>query len=181
MPLSTQKNKFTVLDLTKFSMLGTIMFLSKIIMQWIPSIHLLAMFIAAFTLTYRIKALIPLYIYIFIDGIFAGFAMWWLPYLYIWAPLWGAVMLVSELKLPHDVQVVALMIVCGFHGLSFGTMYAPSQALMYGLSFKATIAWISFGLPFDIVHGIGDFFAASLVIPLCTLLKKIDNESKYTK
>ena len=164
----------TTAELTVFAMLGTIMYLSKFLTAALPNIHLLALFIAAFTLTYRAKALIPLYVYILIEGVSCGFAMWWMPYLYIWAALWGAVMLISRLKLPRKFLIIACMIVCGLHGLSFGTMYAPAQALMYGLNLKQTMAWIAAGLWFDVAHGVGDFFAAALVFPLHELLKKLE-------
>jgi len=155
-------------------MLGTMMCLSRFLTAVIPGVHFLALFIAALTLTYRAKALIPLYVYVMTEGILCGFAMWWLPYLYIWAVLWGVVMLISRLKLPRGVLIAVFMIACGLHGLSFGIMYAPAQALMYGLNFKQMTAWIIAGLPFDIAHAIGDFCVAALVLPLHELLKKLE-------
>ena len=47
-----------------FSMLGTIMFCSKIIMEVLPNIHLLGMFTMVFTVAFRKKALIPIYVYV---------------------------------------------------------------------------------------------------------------------
>ena len=91
------KSRITVREIALFGMFGALMFLTKYLMQAIPNIHLLAMFIAAFTVVYRWKALIPLYVYVLIDGVVGGFAMWWIPYLYIWLTLWAAVMLVSFL------------------------------------------------------------------------------------
>lgn len=150
------------------------MYLTKFLMQWIPNIHLLALFIASFTLVYRVRALIPLYVYILLDGVFAGFALWWLPYLYIWLPLWVAFMLLGRVSLPRRVQIPLYMVICGLHGLSFGTLYAPMQALMYGLNFKGMIAWIVAGLPFDVAHCIGDIASATLILPLTALLEKLE-------
>lgn len=76
-------------------MLGAVMYASKVIMEIAPNIHLLGTFIVAFTVVYRRKALYPIYVYVILNGIFCGFAAWWLPYLYVWAILWGAVMLLS--------------------------------------------------------------------------------------
>ena len=121
------------------------------------------------------RALIPLYSYILLDGVFSGFSMWWIPYLYIWLPLWGAFMLLGKLELRRTIQAPLYMIVCGLHGLSFGLLYAPAQALMFGFNFQTTIAWIIAGLPFDIVHALGNFAAGSMIIPLSTLLKNLDN------
>ncbi|MGI6261032.1 MAG: hypothetical protein ACOYJR_04255 [Acutalibacteraceae bacterium] len=177
MRLSTQKNKLSVRDLVVFAVLGSIMFLTTFALQALPNIHLLAMFIAAFTLTYRARALIPLYVFILLDGVFYGFALWWLPYLYIWLPLWGAMMLAGRLRLPRKVQVPLYMVLCGLHGLSFGTLYAPAQALMFGLSFQGMITWIIAGLPMDLMHGIGDFASAVLVLPLHELLKRLEKQT----
>ena len=177
MRLSTQKNKLSVRELVVFAVLGSIMFLTTFALQALPNIHLLAMFIAAFTLTYRARALISLYVFILLDGVFYGFALWWLPYLYIWLPLWGAMMLAGRLRLPRKVQVPLYMVLCGLHGLSFGTLYAPAQALMFGLSFQGMITWIIAGLPMDLMHGIGDFASAVLVLPLHELLKRLEKQT----
>ena len=69
------------------------------------------------------------------------------------------------------------MLVCGLHGLAFGTLYAPAQALMFGLSLKGTIAWIVAGLPWDAVHALGNLAAGTLIVPLSSLLNKIEKAS----
>jgi len=142
-------------------------------MQWIHGVHLLGLFIASMTLVYRVRALIPIYVYVMLDGLFSGFAFWWLPYLYIWLPLWGAFMLAGKLPLPRKIQVPLYMILCGLQGLFFGVMYAPAWALFAGLSFKGTIAWIIAGLPFDAMHAVAQVAAGALIIPMSELLKKL--------
>jgi hypothetical protein len=141
------------------------MFVTKTAMLAIPNVHLLSPFIASATLTYRLRALAPLYLYVLLDGIFWGFSLWWFPYLYIWLPLWGAFMLLGRLPLPAAARVSVYMAVCGLHGLAFGALYAPAQALMFGLSFKATIAWIIAGIPFDVIHAAGNCAAGVLSSP----------------
>jgi energy-coupling factor transport system substrate-specific component len=63
--------------------------------------------------------------------------------------------------------------VCGIHGFAFGTLYAPAQAIMFGMNFETMLAWIIAGLPWDIIHGIGNFFAGMLVVPLSELIEKL--------
>jgi energy-coupling factor transport system substrate-specific component len=164
-------------ELTVFSMLGALMFVSKYLTQVLPpNTHLLALFIAAFTLTWRVKALIPLYVFVFLEGLFGpgGFSVWWIMYLYAWLPLWGMVMLISKIKMPRAVQIPAYMSVCALHGFIFGVLCAPVYALAYGLSFQGMAAWIAAGLPFDFNHGVSNFAAGTLVVPLSVLLKKLD-------
>jgi len=174
MPLSTQRAKFPIREVTVFALLGAMMFLSRVVMQWIPNVHLLGLFIGAMTLTYRVRALIPLYVYVLLEGVFAGFSPWWMPNLYIWLPLWGLFMLAGKIKRPSRIQVPLYMVLCGLHGLSFGLLYAPAQALLFGLNFKAMPAWVAAGFWFDCIHALGNLAAGSLILPLSALLKRLD-------
>lgn len=162
--------KLTIKEMAVFSMLGAVMYASKIIMELAPNIHLLGVFTIAFTVVYGKKALYPIYVYVIMNGVFCGFAAWWIPYLYLWTVLWGAVMLLPK-KLPEKVKPLVYMIVCAMHGFLFGTLYAPAQALLYGLSFKAMTAWIVAGLPFDFIHGVSNFFSGILIMPIISALK----------
>lgn len=165
-----------VRELALFAMLGTLMFCSKIIMELLPNIHLLGMLTMVYTLVFRKKALIPIYINVFLTGLFGGFAMWWMPYLYIWTILWGVTMLLPK-NMPMKAACVVYPIICCLHGLAYGTLYAPAQALMFGLNFQQMLAWIVAGLPFDMIHGIGNLAAGLLIVPLSELLKKLMKRS----
>lgn len=155
-----------------FSMLAALMFASKIIMEALPNIHLLGMLTMVYTVAFRGRALIPLYLYITINGLYAGFATWWMPYLYVWGVLWALTMLVPP-SVPRKVRAVIYPILCSCHGFAFGVLYAPGQALLFGLNFEQTLAWIAAGFPFDIIHGISNLFTGMLVLPFATLLKKL--------
>ncbi len=154
-----------------FGMLGAVMYASKIIMDVFPNIHLIGVFIVAITVVYRKKALYPIYIFVFLTGLLGGFNMWWIPYLYIWAILWGAAMLLPR-NLPPKSTPIIYAIVCSLHGFLYGVIYAPAQALMFGLDFKGMVAWIVAGLPFDITHGISNFISGLiLIVPIISILK----------
>ena len=141
-------------------------------MEALPNIHLLGMLTIAYTVVFRVKALIPIYIYVFLNGLFAGFDVWWIPYLYIWTILWGLTMLLPQ-KLPKWVAIIVYPLLCALHGLFFGALYAPVQAIIYRFSFEQTLAWIAAGLPFDIIHCIGNIFVGMLVLPVSQLLSKL--------
>ena len=171
------KRRISVRDMAVFSMLGALMFCSKVIMDALPNIHLLGMFIMVYTLVYRVKALIPIYIFIFMTGLYGGFGLWWIPYLYVWAILWGVTMLLPR-RMPHAVAMVIYPAVCCLHGLLYGVLYAPAQALLFGLDFQGMLAWIAAGLPFDVMHGIGNLFAGLLILPLSSLLFRLEKKQK---
>lgn len=167
--------KLTTRELTIFAMLGSVMYASKMIMEFAPNIHLLGVFTIAFTVVYRKKALYPIYIYVLILGLFSGFASWWIPHLYVWTVLWAVVMALPK-KLPAKMVPLVYMTVCAFHGFCYGVLYAPSQAILYGLNLKGTISWIIAGLPWDMLHGVSNFFCAILVVPIIKTLRLAERE-----
>lgn len=159
-------------------MLGSLMFISKLIMEILPNIHLLGLLTMAYTLTFRKRALIPIYIYVMLNGIYSGFSMWWLPYVYIWTILFLITMLLPK-GMPKRLKLIVYPSVCALHGFAFGALYAPAQALMYGFNLEQTIAWIIAGIPFDIIHGISNFATGMLVLPTAELLSKL-YQRKYS-
>ncbi len=175
--MSTRSDKkISVRELCVFAMLGALMFASKLIMEVLPNIHILGMLIMVYTITFRWKALIPMYVWIMLNGLFAGFATWWIPYLYIWAILWGVTMLLPK-KMPKSVAAVVYPLVCSLHGIFFGVLYAPAQALLFGLDFEGMLAWIAAGFIFDITHAIGNFAVGLLILPMSKLLVRLKKAS----
>ena len=154
-------------------MFGTLMFGSKLLMEFLPNIHLVGLFIMVFTIVYRVKALIPIYIFVFLTGIYGGFTMWWIPYIYIWAVLWGITMLLPK-KMPIWLKTIVYPVVCCLHGLLYGALYAPMQAIMYHFTFEQTLTWIASGLYFDLLHGAGNFILGLFILPLTELLFKLN-------
>jgi hypothetical protein len=102
-------------------------------------------------------------------GILFGGLLWWFPYLYIWTILWAAVMLIPK-RLPRPLVFILAHIAVTLHGLAFGTLYAPAQALMFGLDLEGTIAWIVAGLPFDALSAVGNAATGILILPLSDTL-----------
>lgn len=169
--------KLSAREVAVFGMLGAAMYASKLLMEFLPNVHLLGVFVVAITVVYRKKALYPIYLYVLVNGLFAGFALWWVPYLYLWIVLWGAVMLLPR-RMPPRVRPLVYMAVCAGHGFLFGTLYAPAQALLFGLDFKGMLAWIVAGLPWDFVHGVSNFFCGVLIVPLISVLRLADKTAR---
>lgn len=165
--------RLTTREIVLFGMLGSLMYASKVIMEAAPNIHLLGVFTIAFTVVYRKKALYPIYTFVLLNGLFSGFAAWWIPYLYLWTVLWGITILLPK-NMPKIIKPVVYMTVNACHGFLFGTMYAPVQAVLFGLSFDRMVAWIIAGLPFDFIHGISNFFCGLLIVPIISVLNKTE-------
>lgn len=159
-----------IVELAIFAMLGTLMFVSKLAMSMLPNIHIVGVLTVVYTLVFRKKALIPVYVYVFLELFDFGFSPWWLPNLYIWLILWGLTMLIPK-NLPIYATAIAAVIVCGFHGFAYGTLWAPGQALVLGFDFNQTLMWIVQGIPYDVTHGISNLSLGTLIVPLAVALR----------
>ncbi len=162
--------KLTTREVAVFAMLGSIMYASKMLMEIAPNVHLLGTFVIAFTIVYGKKALYPIYVFVLLTGVYAGFATWWIPYLYLWTVLWGVTMLLPK-NMPPKIKPFVYMSVCAMHGFLYGILYAPAQAFFFGLNLEGTIAWIMAGLPWDFVHGVSNFFCGMLILPIVRALR----------
>ncbi len=162
--------KLKIKEIALFSLLGALMFVLKILMQSLPNIHLLGVFVVAITAVFRAKALYPVYVYVFLDGLFCAFATWWVAYLYIWTILWVAVMLLPKDMKPSTSLIVYCAVCCA-HGLLFGVLYVPTQALFYGLDFYGMVTWVVAGFAYDIIHAISNLLCTAILLkPLVALL-----------
>ncbi|MBQ8605872.1 MAG: hypothetical protein IJ408_03975 [Clostridia bacterium] len=171
---SRSKSKLSVRQLVIFALLGALMFTSKWVTEFLPNVHLLGVFTVAFTVHYRKKALYPISVFVLLMGLFTGFSNWWIPYLYLWFLLWGAVMLVPK-GLSARTRLILYIVICSLHGFLYGTLYAPAHAIIMNLDFKQTLAWISVGFPWDVVHGVSNAVVGALLIrPIVKILKRID-------
>ena len=145
------------------------MFTSKLVMEALPNIHLVGMFTMLLAITYRLKGLISVYIYVILCLAYIGFTPWWIPNLYTWAILFF-ITLVLPKNMPRRVAFIVYPAICSLHGLAYGILCAPVVSKPLGMSFWGTVVA---GLPFDITHAIGNLVAGVLILPLSELLKKL--------
>ena len=167
--------KLKLKDVVILSLIAALMTVSDFAMEFLPNVHLVGVFIVVTTLVYRQHTLLPIYVYVLMQGVISGFGPWWIAYLYIWTVLWGATMLLPK-NMPKAVASVVYPIVCALHGLFFGVLYAPVQALMFGFTFEQTLAWIAAGFTFDIIHTIGNFAVGLLIYPASEALKRLTKD-----
>lgn len=164
----------TVYEIVVFGMLGALMMVSDILMNIIPNVHLVGVMIVVLTVVYRRKALFPLYVYVLLIGLYEGIGLWWLPYLYVWTILWGAVMLLPR-RMPGWLATVVYAAVCGLHGFGFGFLWIPSQMALMGFSLEQALVWWQFGFfTADVPHGIGNVVGSLLAVPLIRIIRRLD-------
>lgn len=165
--------KLTTNRMAVFGLMSALLFAARQAMSSLPNIHLTGVFIVVLTVVYGKLALYPLYTFVLLEGLFAGFNTWWLPYLYIWTMLWGAVMLLPKNMKPKKAAIVYAL-VCAAHGFLYGILYAPAQAMIFGLTWEGMLAWIASGFTFDLIHGVSNFCCGLMILPLINVVKRLD-------
>lgn len=148
--------KLRLQELVAAGLLAALLYAQQVLLSGLPNLHLP-------TVLHTLPALCPprlampaVAVFILLEGITYGFGIWWVSYLYIW-PLLAAIAWCLRRCRPAAVWAV----VGGAFGLCFGALCAlpylfaggPSAALAY---------WVS-GIPFDLLHGAGNFVLTLLL------------------
>ena len=148
-------------------MLAALTFGAKVAMRALPNIEPVSLMILLFGAIFGWKALFPTYVYVIAEILFYGLGTWNVNYLYIWAILAVAAVLLRRVRQP-----LVWALVSGVYGLAFGALCAPVDAVIGGWGYAAA-KWVS-GIPFDLAHCAGNFVIALLLFaPLRTVLEKL--------
>ena len=158
--------KLTVREMVLFAILGAMTFAAKYVMSFLPNIEPSSLMVMLFAVVFGKKWVYPTYLYVAMEVLFYGINLWTINYLYIWAVLAVAALLLKDMK-----SSLGWAMVSGIFGLLFGVLCGIVDVFIGGFSYAVT-KWVS-GIPFDIAHCIGNFFIALVMFnPLRKLLEQ---------
>lgn len=150
-----------------------LLFAAQVLLSVLPNIELVSLFIIVYTLVLGKKTVVVIYGFVLLEGFMYGFGVWWAAYLYVWTILYFIARLMRRNK-----SVVVWALTGGFFGLFFGFLCALPYAALGGPS--AGTAWWIAGLPFDILHGIGNFITLLFLFkPAYYIIRKINNQQIF--
>lgn len=170
----TGKSKNAALDVALVALMVAVIEVCKFAMVAIPNVSLTAFWLVLFTKHFgnRVYYVVP--VFTLIEGVIFGFNLWWISYLYAWPLL----VLIARVFRENDSAVIWATI-SGIFGLSFGALCAIPYVFT-GTDLKsgivAAISWWVAGIPWDIVHCVGNF--ALMMLLYKPLGKVIDNLKK---
>ena len=144
-------------------MLGGLTFGAKFVMSGLPNIEPVSLLLMLFAVTFGIKALFPMGIYIALEILIYGIQLWNINYLYVWP-----ILLAISLAMRKTESPLLWASVAAVFGLLFGLLCAPVYLFTGGLAF-AVNWWLS-GIPFDLLHCVGNF---AIVLLLFAPLRKL--------
>lgn len=160
----------SVRTITRIALLSAILYVSKVALEFLPNIELVSLLVILYSLVFGWETILIVTVFNFFELIQWGFGTWWFSYLYVWPLLCVITMLLKNLI--KEEFVVWAMVSGGF-GLIFGSLFA-----VLNIFISPAYAWSYFisGLPWDVVHCIGNFILMLIVgKPLFILLRILKN------
>lgn len=150
--------KLTIKDIALIGVMTATLEVGKQAIAFLPNIEIVSLLIILYTLFFGKKTIFAILTFILIEGCLYGFGIWWIMYCYSW-PLLS---FLTGLLKKHDSPIVYAML-SGIFGLFFGALCAIPYLFAGG--WKTAFTWWVAGIPYDILHCIGNFV-------LCLILFK---------
>ena len=159
--------KLTIREITLFAVLGAMMFALQVVMAPLPNIEPVSLLVMIFAAVFGWKALYPVYVFVVMEILFYGISTWNIYYLYVWAVLAFAAILMRK-----QTQPLAWALLSAVYGLMFGALCGIVDIFIGGFGYAAA-KWVS-GIPFDLLHCGGNFVIALIIFrPLRRALEKL--------
>lgn len=155
------------------AMLTAILFAGQVGMQFLPNIEIVTLLIILYTRTFKKWVFAIIYAFVMLEGLFYGFGIWWVSYLYIWS-----IFALIALLIKSD-SVILWSMISGIFGLCFGFLCAVPYFIAGGMG--AGLAYWGAGLYFDLLHCGGNvLLCAVLYRPLYRVLSLLAAETRRT-
>ena len=159
--------RLSLRQIALFGVLGSLTFGAKVAMSGLPNIEPVSLMVILFAVVFGWKGLYPMYLYVLMEVMLYGINLWNINYLYIWAVLFGAAIIMRRLKNP-----LLWAALSGVFGMAFGLLCSPVYMAIGGFDYG--IRWWLTGLVFDVTHAVGNFtIALVLFTPLRRLLTRL--------
>ena len=167
--LKSHTLRHKLIEIIFLALLGTIMFVTQVIMAPLSNIELVSFLIILTTRKFGIKSLWSVYIFVILEILYHGLHLWIICYLYVWAILVFIILFVRKLD-----SVMLYTLISSIYGFLFGTLCSIPYFITGGIG--GGVAWIISGIVsgFDIYHGVGNFVLMFLLYkPISKVFEKI--------
>lgn len=154
-------------DIVVCAMSAALLLVVQVAMAALPNIELVSLLIIVYTLILGRKTIAVIYTFAVLEGVIYGFGIWWIMYLYVWTILYLIVRFFRK-----NENAVVWAIIGGFFGLCYGALCAIPYFISGGIG--GGLAWWIRGIPYDILHAVGNFIIILLLFrPIYGVFKKI--------
>lgn len=150
--------KLTVKEVALMGIMTAMLEVSVHVMAPLPNVEPVTLLIILYTLFLGKKVFYVLAAYLFFEGCFYSFGIWWAMYAYIW-PLLSFVTWVFRKK--ESVWFWSLL--AGAFGLFFGALC--SIAWFFAGGAAAAFSWWIAGIPYDLIHCVSNIILCLILLP----------------
>ena len=162
-----RKQAFTAREIAVLGLLSALLFGAKMAMAPLPNIEPVSLLVIVYTAVLGLRALVPVYVYALLEILTWGFGYWSASYLYIWT-----VLALAALPLRRMESTLGWAALSGAFGLCFGALCSLPYLAVGGWAYA--LSWWITGIPFDLLHGAGNFaMALALFKPCKTVLSRL--------
>lgn len=162
------ERRLTTRRLTELALCTALIFVLQVVMGPLANVELVSLLIMLYTRWFGRQTLLVIYLFALLEGVFYGFHVWWIMYLYVWTILWLLATLLNRRESP----LLAWALLSGGFGLVFGLLCAVPYWITGGIG--TAVAWWISGIPFDLIHGVANFVLVLVLFqPLDRLYQRI--------
>ena len=165
--MKVPSKKPTVLDIAYVGVMVATMLTGKWALSSLPNIEVVSLFTIVYTVFFGGITAYAVIVFIIVEGLIYGFGWWFYGYVIAWPILFLVTYLFR--KKPDNVKMA---LISGIFGLSFGLLCEIPYSIMFGT--KAGFAWWIAGIPYDVVHCVGNFVICLFLFnPLLRALRAV--------
>ena len=162
-----RKPAFTTKEIATIGIMAAMLEAVKIILQPIPNVELVTLFIILFTLYLGPKTFVAIWAFVGLECVVYGFGLWTVMYIYIWP-----ILALLTLLFRHEDSKWPFVILSTLFGMAFGALCSIPYFFIGGI-YTAVTWWVA-GIPYDILHGLANFVIAFVLFdPLNKLLRRL--------
>ena len=112
-------------ELVVMGVLTAIVFVAQVALGFLPNIEVVTLLFILYTLVFGKKVFFMIYAFALLEGVFYGFGMWWINYMYVWS-----LQALVTLLFRKQTSVWFWSILSGFYGITFGALCAIPYFLL---------------------------------------------------
>lgn len=162
------KTEWRARDIAVIGMMTATLEAAKTALAVLPNIELVSFLLIVYTVVFGKKTFAAAFAFTGVECLVWGMGLWVINYLYIW-PVLVAVVLVCVRKV--SINALSCAVISGGFGLGFGALCAIPYLFIGGPAMM--VSWWIAGIPYDLLHGIGNFLLCLILFrPVYSVLKK---------
>lgn len=151
---------YSAREIAVLGLLSAVLYGAKLAMAPLPNIEPVSLLVIVYTAVLGRRALAPVYVYVMLEIVTWGFGYWSACYLYVWLVLAAAAWVLRKMESPWGWAALS-----GGFGLCFGALCSLTYWAAGGWAFA--LSWWMSGIPFDLLHGAGNFALALVLFKPC--------------